>query len=219
MPIKMLTFNSREEWLANRTKGIGGSEISAIVGQNPYMNNVELFEYKTGRKQPEDISDKPYVIYGTKAEEHMREMFKLDFPDLKVSYTDNNCFINDKFPWAQASLDGWIEDQDGRRGILEIKTTEILQSMHREKWKDAIPMNYYCQTLFYMAVYEADFTILKARLKTVFDGIPSAQIKHYKIERQEVKDDIEFLMQKGSEFWHNYVLTGKQPPLRLPELI
>lgn len=219
MPIKMLTFNSREEWLANRTKGIGGSEISAIVGQNPYMNNVELFEYKTGRKQPKDISDKPYVIYGTKAEEHMREMFKLDFPNLKVSYTDNNCFINDKFPWAQASLDGWIEDQDGRKGVLEIKTSEILNSMHKEKWaNNMIPFNYYCQICFYMAVIEADFAILKAQLKTVFGGIPSAQIKHYKIERQEVKDDIEFLMQKGSEFWNNYVLTGKQPPLVLPSI-
>ena len=81
--IKMLTFSSREEWLHNRLKGIGGSEVSAIVGQNPYMNNFELWEYKTGRKQPEDISNKSYVIFGANAEEHMREMFKLDFPELK----------------------------------------------------------------------------------------------------------------------------------------
>lgn len=216
--VKMHIFNSRDEWLKNRLKGIGGSEVSAIVGHNPYMNNVELWEYKAGHKQPEDISNKSYVIFGANAEEHMREMFKLDFPELKISYTDNNCFINDKFPWAQASLDGWIEDQDGRRGILEIKTTEILASMHREKWRDCLPMNYYCQVLFYMAVYEADFAILKARLKTVFDGLPSAQIKHYKIERKEVQDDIEYLMQKGSEFWNNYVLTGKKPPLVLPSI-
>lgn len=217
--IKMLTFNSREEWLANRTKGIGGSEISAVVGQNPYMSNLDLWELKTGRRQPVDISDKPYVQFGIKAEDYMREMFKLDFPELKVRYTENNCFVNDKYPWAQASLDGWIEDQNERKGVLEIKTTEILNSMHKEKWaNNMLPFNYYCQTIFYMAVVEADFAILKARLKTVFDGVPSVRVKYYIIESEDVQEDIDYLMSEGSEFWNNYVLTGKQPPLVLPSI-
>ena len=40
---------------------------------------------------------------------------------------------NEKYPWAHASLDGELTDQDSRKGILEIKTTNILQSMQREK--------------------------------------------------------------------------------------
>lgn len=39
---------------------------------------------------------------------------------------------NEKYQWAHASLDGELTDQDGRKGILEIKTTNILQSMQRE---------------------------------------------------------------------------------------
>ena len=50
----------------------------------------------------------------------------------------------------QASLDGELVDQDGRKGILEIKTTNILQSMQYEKWKDRIPDNYYIQVLHYL---------------------------------------------------------------------
>lgn len=210
-------LNSREEWLKNRNKGIGGSEISAVVGCNPYMDNVVLWEIKTGRRKADDISDKPYVRYGTQAEEHLRTLFALDFPQYKVMYEENNSFANDRYPFAQASLDGWLKDENGRLGILEIKTTEILRSGQMDKWKDRIPMNYYCQVCFYMAVMEADFSVLKAQLKTDFDGDVRLETKHYHIERNEAQEDIDYLMQKGAEFWE-YVKSDTRPPLVLPEI-
>lgn len=226
MSIEMIALKSREEWLKHRTKGLGGSDISAVVGCNPYKDNVQLWKEKTGLIVPEDISDKPYVQYGTNAEYHLRELFKLDFPEYEVEYIENNSFKNSRFPWALASVDGLLKEtikiDDStevitRAGILEIKTTEIVQSMQKEKWNKQIPMNYYCQCLFYMAVLEADFCILKAQLKTVFDGIPYLQTKHYKIERAEVQEDIEYLMAEGAKFW-GYVEAGKMPPLKLPEI-
>lgn len=216
--VEMTVLDSRESWLENRNKGIGGSEISAVIGANPYLDNISLWELKTGRRHQEDISDKPQVQYGTQAEMHLRGLFRLDFPEYKVEYIENNSFHNKKYPWAQASLDGWLTDQDGRRGILEIKTSEVLSSMHKEKWKNGIPQNYYCQTLFYMAVLEADFCILKAQLKTVFDGVPYLQTKHYFIEREEVQTDIDYLMEEGKKFW-GYVERDERPPLRLPDII
>jgi putative phage-type endonuclease len=215
--IEMTILKDREEWLKNRMKGIGGSEISAVVGCNPYMDNITLWKIKTGQIEPEDISDKPFVKYGHDAEHHLRELFKLDFPEYSVNYIENNSFYNDKYPFARASLDGWLEDENGRKGILEIKTTEILQSMQKEKWNKQIPQNYYCQVLFYMAVLEADFAVLKAQLKTVFDGVPYLQTKHYPIERKDVEADIQYLMQEGEKFWQ-YVQSGKMPPLKLPEI-
>ena len=142
---------SREEWLKHRSR-IGGSDAAAIVGLNPYKTNTELYMEKTGQKESPDISHKPYVLYGTKAEEHLRELFRLDFPQYKVQYFDNNMFLNSKYPFAHASLDGELTDEDGRRGILEIKTTNILQSMQKEKWKDRIPDNYFIQVLHYLKV-------------------------------------------------------------------
>lgn len=217
MTVEMIVLKSREEWLENRRNGLGGSEISAVIGCNPYMDNVTLWEYKTGKKAPEDISGKPYVVYGTNAEPLLRELFKLDFPQYEVEYVENNSFRNSKYSWAQASLDGWLTDPDGKKGILEIKTTEILQSMQKEKWKDRIPDNYYCQCLFYMAVAEADFCILKAQLKTVFDGVPYLQTRHYRLNREDVQEDIDYLMQEGEKFWRK-VKNEVRPPLVLPEI-
>lgn len=215
--IEKTILSSREEWLKHRMQGIGGSEISAVVGLNPYMSNVDLWELKTGAMEPEDISDKPYIKYGTQAEPLLRELFKLDFPQYEVFYEENNSFRNSKFPWALASLDGWIRDETGRVGVWECKTTNILQSMQKEKWNRQIPSNYYCQVLFYMAVIEADFAVLKAQMKTEFNGIPYLQTRHYFIERSDVQEDMDYLMEKGTEFWES-VKNKEKPGLLLPEI-
>lgn len=213
--IKMHTFKNREEWLQARKNTIGGSDASAVVGMNPYKTNVDLWAEKTGLVIPEDISDKPYVKYGHDAEPLLRELFRLDFPEYQVFYEENNLFLNDKYPWGHYSADGWLLDQKGRKGILEIKTTEILQSMQKEKWDHRIPDNYFVQILHGLLILEADFAVLKAQLKTVFDGIPYLQTRHYFIERSEVEEDIEFLQSSESDFWIG-VQNKQRPALILP---
>lgn len=211
--VQMRVFQSREEWLAHRT-GIGGSDAAAIMGMNPYMSNQDLWEIKTDRRRQEDISDKPYVIYGIKAEDHLRELFKLDFPELTVDYVENNMFFNLRYPWAHASLDGWLTDPNGRRGILEIKTSEILKSMQKEKWYDQIPDNYYIQLLHYLLITDADFAVLKAQLKYDYNGV-YLQTRHYYIERSEVTEDIEILKNAEAKFWE-HVQNETRPDLLLP---
>lgn len=209
-------LSSHADWLKNRSKGIGGSEISAVIGCNPYMDNVTLWEIKTGRRLVADISDKPYVQYGVQAEPLIRAYFALHFPQYQVFYEENNSFTNDRYPFAQASLDGWLIDDKGRTGILEIKTTEILRSMQWDKWKGRIPDNYFCQVCFYMAVMEADFAVLAAEIKSTFGDV-RYETRHYHIERSEVQEDIDYLMQEGARFWE-YVESDKRPPLRLLEI-
>lgn len=213
------SYATRAEWLEARQSFIGGSDASAIMGMNPYKTNVELWLEKTGQFKPEDISDKPYVKYGTVAEDYLRELFKLDYPQYEVSYEPNNMWTNDKYPWAHASLDGWLYDrQSGRRGILEIKTTNILQSMQKEKWHNRIPDNYYCQLLHYLLVTGFDFCILKAQLKTEFNGDVYLQTKHYTVERTEVQADLDELILQEMKFAES-VTERKRPGLILPQVI
>lgn len=213
--VEVIILKNRAEWLEQRKGRIGGSEAACIVGMNPYQTNVELWEYKTGRRIAEDISDKPFVKYGTNAEEYLRELFKLDYPQYNAHYVDNNMWLNEKYPFAHASLDGWLEDEKGRLGVLEIKTTNILQSMQREKWNHRIPDNYYIQVLHYMMVTEFDFAVLKAQLKYDYDGDIFLTTKHYLIEREEVQEDIEFL-EKAERRFFECIKEDRQPNLVLP---
>lgn len=216
--VNMITLNSREEWLEKRKSYIGGSEASCIVGMNPYATNVELWEMKTGRRKAEDISEKSYVKYGTEAEQYLRSLFVLDYPQYKVEYVENNMWLNSDYPFAHASLDGYLtEKETGRKGILEIKTTNIIQSIQKEKWKDRIPDNYYIQILHYLMVTGFDFAVLKAQLKYDYDGDIFLTTKHYKIERAEVLEDIEYLIKAEKQF-SEYIKTDMQPPLVLPNI-
>ena len=39
---------SREEWLAWRRTGIGGSDAAAVIGLNPFRSRIEVYADKMG---------------------------------------------------------------------------------------------------------------------------------------------------------------------------
>lgn len=218
--VEMKVLASREEWLKHRKNYIGGSDASAIIGLNGWKTNVQLWEEKTGLVIPEDISSKPYVQYGIGAEPIMRELFRLNYPQYKVEYVDNNSWLNDKYPFAAVSHDAWItEIATGRKGIWECKATEIVSSMAKEKWSGRLPDNYFVQLLHSLLVREdCEFAHLTALLTFKFDDKELyQQIKNYHIERTEVQSDIDYLAQEEKKFWQ-YKEKGIRPPLLLPEL-
>lgn len=89
--------------------------------------------------------------------------------------------------------------------------------MQKEKWKDRIPDNYYIQILHYLLITEFDFAVLKAQLKYDFDGEIFLQTRHYKIERSEVQEDIDYLEAEERRFWQQ-VQERRMPDLKLPEI-
>lgn len=214
----ILKPNTREEWLALRQKtGIGGSEAGCILGVNKYKSNVELWEEKTGRKASEDISDKPAVVFGKFAEPHLRELLRQDYPQYAVDYHEFYMYVNDRYPFIFATLDGELTDENGRRGILEIKTTTIQNRLQWDEWEGKIPDSYYAQILHQLAATGWDFAILKAYIRYYVDGEVRVTIRHYRIERADVEDDIEYLIQAESKFWTN-VQKNTRPPAMLPEI-
>lgn len=214
--ITMKTHRSRKGWLENRT-GIGGSDAAAILGLNPWTSNLDLYNYKTGRDIQPDISKKDVVKYGHDAEASIRRLFALDHPEYKVQYKANNSWTNTDYPFAQASLDGWLTDKDGRFGILEIKTSEVQRDRDWDKWKGHIPQTYFCQVLHYMAVLEAQFVELRAYIKYTTQGEKRYAVRDYHIERADCEEDITYLMEKEREFWE-HVEKQIPPDLILPEI-
>lgn len=210
MAIKMQRLKSRTEWEQARVF-IGGSDASAVMGLNPYMSNADLWELKTGRRKQADISDNPLVKYGAEAEKYLRELFALDNPEYTVAYSENTIVTNSLYPWAHASLDGFlVEKATGRGGVLEIKTAMVQSALARQKWNDQIPQNYYIQVLHYMAVTESQFAIVLAQLK-----MQDAKVtRQYRIERADVEGDIKLLMDAEKDFWR-YVENDTRPPLKL----
>ena len=213
---------TREEWLKARQKGIGGSDAAAVLGISPWKSNVQLWEEKTGIAEPEDISEKEVVRFGKESEAAIRQLFQLDFPEYKVSYDEFGIISNQPdCPFIFATLDGELTDQNGRKGILEIKTTEIRRSIDWKKWKGQVPDYYYAQIVHQLLATGYDFAILKARIREQRGALGefgwTITVRHYLFERSPLLEDIAYLKEKEIAFWRA-VQTKTRPALILPEI-
>lgn len=213
---------TRKEWLKARQNGIGGSDAASVLGISPWKTNVQLWEEKTGITEPEDISEKEVVRFGKESEAAIRQLFQLDFPEYQVSYDEFGMIANEPdCPFIFATLDGELTDQNGRKGILEIKTTEIRRPIDWKKWKGQVPDYYYAQIVHQLLATGYDFAILKARIRERRDIFGefgwSVTVRHYLFERSPLLEDIAYLKEKEIAFWRA-VQTKTRPALILPEL-
>lgn len=212
--VEMKVLKSREEWLKERGSRIGGSDAACLIGLNPWKSNVQLFREKM---HPENVKemDNEAMAYGREAEPLLRRLFELDHPEHRVIYVENNMWLNDKYPFAHASLDGWTSRDEFSLGVLEIKTATIRSRIQAQEWEGRIPNNYYCQVLWYMMVTEAQYAYVTALLRR--EGGDSIIRTHYIERDKNVEADIEILKNTGTWFWEN-LQKGHEPALILPNV-
>lgn len=217
----ILLPRTHEEWLQERKRGLGASDAGTIIGVNKWKTNVELWREKVGLQEPADISHKSYVQYGHDAEPHLRALFALDHPELQVTYeSPYKMIFSDELPFIFATPDGELEElATGRKGGLEVKTTEIMNPRQWSEWKGRIPDQYFAQVCHQFLATGWDFIYLLAQIKwTTKEGEKRKDIREYRIERHEVLESMDYLKNMETAFWNNNVLTKKEPGLLLPAI-
>lgn len=207
-----IEYNSRDEWVKSFGNRLGASEIGIVCGVASYKTPSQLWQEKTGRKKPDDLSDNELVSYGTAAEEHLRALFALKHRNkYTVEYHPLRVYHSEEHPFLTATLDGELtEIETGRRGIYECKTCLIQSRADYEEWNNRVPDKYYCQLCQQLYVTDFDFAILNAELRHT-DG--SAEIKEYSVEREEAENDIQYVVEQGVNFWKN-VTSDKAPAVK-----
>lgn len=220
--INVEIFETEKEWLDNRKGYIGGTGSSCILGLNSYKNNVQYYNELIGKKDAEDISDKDVVIYGKKAEHHLVELMKLDYPELEIIHLDYNSISSEdeNLKFIKGSLDGICFNKETNEvGFIENKTTLIRNNIMSKQWDNKIPMIYFIQVLHYFLVEpKFKFCILKVQMKYLNKDEPFIVTKHYKILRQDYLKDIEYLRSKLIEFNTNNLEPKIEPNLILPKI-
>ena len=217
IPFNREFFNNKEEWAKERVNGLGGSDAGVVVGANPWKDRMTLWLEKTGQVVQADISENPAVQYGINAEEYIRNLFKLDYPNIKVFSNSLMMLRSKEYDWLTYSPDGELLDlETNQKGILEIKTTTIQNGNQFKRWQDMIPQNYYVQVLHGLLITNYDFVILRALIKTAWDDTKQ-EIRDYKINKNEVLDDIDFILEKEKEFIKS-IKDKEMPSMILPEI-
>ncbi len=196
----MHVCESNEEWLALRAEGIGGSDASTILGINKYKSPVELWLERTGRVEPQDLSDNEAVQWGNRLESTVRGHFASLHPEYQVSELFATLISKDR-PWAHANLDGVLVDANGEKGVLEIKTAGANRA---SDWKDGVPDYYLAQVTHYLSVTGWGYAWVAAL-------IGGQQYVEYKVMRDE--DDVRMVSEAVDTFWNDYVVKGVMPQI------
>lgn len=206
-------FPDREAWLKGRKDfpGIGASEAASIVGASSWMSASELWQLKTGRKEPKDLSLNEQVSYGTHAEEYIRALFMLKHPEYKLEYRPYDFLYQKERPWLRCTLDGELVVPDGERGTLEVKTAQIQSKSQYAQWNNRIPDHYLVQLLHQFLATGYSFAYLTAELMYM-DG--SSTLRSYYFRAQDYYDDMEWLLEEEEKFWDS-VLNQKTPNVKL----
>lgn len=187
---------SRQEWLEDRKKGIGGSDVATILGLNKWKSPYQLWLEKTGLSVSEDSTSEP-AYWGNVLEEVVaREFCKRTGKKVRRR---NQVFEHPDYPFLRANID---RDVVGENAVLECKTAN--QFLGKDWDGEDIPASYLCQIQHYMNVLNRDFTYIAVL-------IGGQKFVWKKIDRdQEV---IDMITKRLVDFWENNVIKGIEPPL------
>jgi len=187
---------NREEWLQYRTCGIGGSDVSALAGINPFKSAHQLWLEKTGQMEPEE-TDSEYAHFGTLLEPIVRKEFT-ERTGIKVRQK-HMLLQSEEYPFMLADLDGVIREPDGEMAVFEAKTASAYK---QDVWEDGVPVPYILQVQHYMAVTGAKRTYVAAL-------VGGNHFCHHVVERDEELIGKIIAMEKY--FWETYVVGGMEP--------
>jgi putative phage-type endonuclease/ribA/ribD-fused uncharacterized protein len=150
-----------KEWHDQRAKGIGGSDIGAILGKSPFSTREDIFKTKTGQTVPEEKTDNGALFRGDAWEAHIARRFALENPSFRFVHCKDS-WKNAVRPHQLGNLDGLIFDDisEAPAAIVEIKTSAAPYS-----WANGVPAYYRAQVLWYMD----NFDIKRAFLAVLID--------------------------------------------------
>ena len=185
---------SREDWLAQRRKTIGGSDAAAIVGLSRYSTPYTIFMDKTGRLP--DKPDTEAMRLGRDLEDYVAKRWQ-EATGKKVRRLQAMLY-NPMYPFAHADVDRMVIGEDAG---LECKTTSTLdmKQFHGVEF----PEKYYAQCVHYMAVTGAKRWYLAV---LVF----GRGFFEFTLERDQA--EIDALMTAEGGFWRDYVERDTPPP-------
>lgn len=179
-----------------------------MVGMSPWMSPLELWRLKVGKDSPKDLSGSAAVSRGVRMELALRGLYEAMRPGCTVEYHAFDMLYQKERPWLFATLDGEITDEQGRKGILEIKTSSPNGKTGWAKWDKRVPDPYHCQLLHQMLATGYEFVDLMAGLENMEGDL---SIRTYRFEREEQAENMAWLLEKEIAFYQNHILTGTPP--------
>ena len=188
----------------DRTSGLGGSDVAAVLGLSRYRSPFDVWLEKTHDPAWQPSEDNPMMRFGRLVEPALARAYMEDKDRIVVQGVNGGPF--DEPIWHPGGVvfahpDGLVEDDgtDGG-GVWEGKT-----AYDDRDWKDGVPPGYEAQVRSYLATLGEPWCDVTVMFRQ------TADINHYRIDADPVLDA--GIITLAERFWNDYVMTGIQPPM------
>lgn len=200
----------------SRPIGIGGTDISALLGLSPYKTPVQLWAEKVGLTSLESKAG-IHLRFG----QHLEPFVAAEYEQVTGLHTcePGGPLFHAEHSFMFASLDRLVTTsrsdataKDGRvvaDRILECKTTSVFGSIGwGEEGTDQVPAHYLLQCAWYLAVANlerADIAVL----------IGNNDFRVYSIRRELRLERL--MLDLAKQFWDRNVIAKVPPPIKTVE--
>jgi len=208
---------NNQDFTANRTKYLGGSDIGAILGFSKYRTALDVWLEKTDRVV--NVVDNLPVRFGSFAEEFVASEYAnqtgnvLVHNEVGVTHPTYPFMVGhiDRFVF-NSSLDSARDSQspfnpDGSCAathLLECKTASPFNQLDwGELGTDEVPMSYLVQCLWYLAITNLE----RCDVAVLFGN---SDFRIYEVYRDKELEDL--IISKAAAFWNDYVQLDTPPP-------
>jgi putative phage-type endonuclease len=193
----------RNEWLAKRRTGISGTDVSAILGINPWASPLDVWLDKRGQAEPREQS--MAMKLGNLLEPVVATLYTdetgvelVDPGFLRHKDRDWHIGTPDRIALAHGfdtSVPGWWDT------LIEIKTARSGNDWG-EPGTDQIPRHYLTQVAWYLALTE-----LQVAHVAVLVG--ASDFRRYVVQRDLELEGV--LVERCEAFWKDNILAGQMP--------
>jgi putative phage-type endonuclease len=185
-------MENKQEWLRERKNYLGGSDLGAIAGLNPYRTALDVYLDKTS----DDIrcETSPAMRWGNLLEDVIAEEYgrvsgcRIEKPSAPI--------IHSKYQFLGANIDRWVISTNSPY-ILECKTAGFTKV---KEWgdpgTDQVPESYLVQVAYYAAICD----IPKVDIAVLIGG---QDFRIYTYNRN--KDLEDKIVKIGINFWYNHI--------------
>jgi predicted phage-related endonuclease len=197
---------------------IGGTDISAIVGCNPWKSAFSVYQKMIG--EPVEVEDTPQMERGRKYEKLLMQIYDVQFQLPLYGSINQYPLEHDKIDYIAGSPDRiyFTQDQNmvttAKSHGLEVKTADISQRNHYD-FSDSsavqIPMHYYLQCLWYAGLAKVP------RWDFIVGFFKDEQLKSIEQCSFDADTDLfDYLIAEAVEFYKIHVKSKFPPPITDP---
>ena len=192
---------TREDWLAERRTGIGGSDAAAVLGISPWATPVTVWLDKTGRAAPKPETEAMRI--GTELEAFVARRYEQESGRTVQRFNrmiHDGCLVGN-FDRLVVPAGGKVASHMG-----EVRTDTLLEcKTSGREWEDGVPLHYQVQVQHYMGLVPC---LAHADVACLFLG--RKHFETFRVERDEAV--IRTMRERLAAWWAEFVVGDKMPP-------